>query len=219
MFKSKALVIVAVLVLALAVVAMSCAPASKPATPPATTPAAPATPTTPTPPMPPAPPSTPAAPAAPTAPAAAPAPVIKTSFEATTYTNDNPAFTFMYPKAWTTATTKIMGVVVYAKSTGKDNVFAVVRPATDFDAAGKQFVADMIAASGAAFNPSVDAEDQITLADGTKATQIQLSAAFGMAKATVTGFIKGGNAIMIVCASDPKNMDLYKEIGSTLLVK
>jgi hypothetical protein len=40
-----------------------------------------------------------------------------------------------------------------------------------------------------------------------------------MAKAVITGVLKGGNAIMVVGATDPKSLALYEEIGSTLIVK
>ena len=67
--------------------------------------------------------------------------------------------------------------------------------------------------------PSVDADNPVTLADGTKADQVLVSAAFGIAKGASTGVIKNGNAIIVTALSDPGKMDLYKEIGLTLLVK
>jgi hypothetical protein len=125
----------------------------------------------------------------------------------------------MYPKSWTTGDfSKIPGAVFLAAS-GKDDIIIGVRPATSFKDASVAFVADIITASGQSFTPSVDAENAVTLADGTKADQVLVSAAFGMAKGASTGIIKNGNAIMIVTLSDPGKMDLYKEIGLTLLAK
>ncbi len=214
MFKNKAFVMVAILVLVLATVAISCAPAAKPATttapaattPPATT-TAPAT-------TPAAPPPTPPVPSTATPPpAAAPAaPVIKTSFEATTYTDTKNGYSVMYPKSWTTGDfSKIPGAVFLAAS-GKDDIIIGVRPATSFKDASVAFVTDIITASGQSFTPSVDAENNVTLADGTKADQVLVSAAFGMAKGASTGIIKNGNAIMIVTLSDPGKWTCIKRL-------
>ncbi len=218
MLKHKSLVMVSVLVLVLAVVAMSCAPA-KPAPPP-TPPAPPVvTPPVVTPPV--APPVvTPPAvtPPAATTPPAAPAIVEKvTSYTSQKFSNDT--LSIAYPADLDChRLPKFRGAVFYGKG-GKDNVFVAVRPATDFQAAASTFLADLIAASGANFSPSIDNVATVTLADGTKANVILLSAAFGMAKAAITGVIKGGNAIMVVGASDPGHLALYQEIGSTLIVK
>ena len=198
MLKHKSLVMVSILVLVLAVVAMSCAPA-KPATPP-TPPAPPVV----TPPV--------------VTPPAAPAIVEKvTSYTAKKFTNDK--LSIAYPDTFVATDTKIPGAIFYGKGPGKDVVFVAIRPATVFKDAANTFLADLIAASGAAFSPSIDNEATVTLADGTKANVILLSAAFGMAKAAITGVLKDGNAIMVVGASDPKDMALYQEIGSTLIVK
>lgn len=209
MLKHKSLVMVSVLILVLAVVAMSCAPA-KPAPPP-TPPAPPVvTPPVVTPPV--------VTPPAATTPPAAPAIVEKvTSYTSQKFSNDT--LSIAYPADWVGTKTTIPGAVFYGKGTGKDVVFVAVRPATDFQAAASTFLADLIAASGANFTPSVDNVATVTLADGTKANVILLSAAFGMAKAAITGVIKGGNAIMVVGASDPGHLALYQEIGSTLIVK
>lgn len=225
MFKNKAFLAITVIMLTLAVFALSCAPAAstqKPAattTPAATTPApttpAPTTPA-PTTPATTTPPTTPAAPQTPSAPAA---PVIKTSFEAATYTNDQYGFSVMYPKSFAEAKATVPGGVFYAKA-DKDVIYVAVKPATDFKDASVAFLTDLIAASGMSVVPGVDAENTITLADGkTKANQVLMSAAFGMAKAACTGVIKDGKAIMIVGASDPKSLELYKEIGTTLIIK
>ena len=188
MLKHKSLVMVSILVLVLALVAMSCAPAKPAVTPPVVTPPV------------------------------APAIVEKvTSYTAKKFSNDK--VSIAYPDTFVDTATKIPGAVFYGKGPGKDNVFVAIRPATNFKDASSVFLADLIAASGAAFSPNVDNETTVTLADGTKANVILLSAAFGMAKAAITGVIKDGNAIMVVGASDPKDMALYQEIGSTLIVK
>ncbi len=200
MLKHKSLVTVSVLVIVLAVVAMSCAPARPPAIA-----------------LPPVVARPVVAPPAVTPPAA-PAIVEKvTSYTAKKFTNDK--LSIAYPADWVTTDTKIEGAAFYGKSAGKDLVFVAVRPATNFKDAASVFLADLIKASGAAFSPNVDEETTVTLADGTKANVILLSAAFGMAKAAVTGVLKDGNAIMVVGATDPKSMALYQEIGSTLIVK
>ncbi|MCX5996603.1 MAG: hypothetical protein NTV42_03085 [Chloroflexi bacterium] len=217
MLKHKSLVMVSVLVLVLAVVAMSCAPA-KPATPPA--PPAPPVVTPPvTPPV-----VTP--PAATTPPPAAAIVEVKTSYESKKFTDAASGVSIAYPADWAVqvidpASNKLPGTIFYAKGSGKDAVFVAVRPATAFTDAANQYLADLIAASGASFAPAVDKESTITLADGAKAQQIELSAAFGMAKAVTTGFIKNGKAIIVCGNSDPsaKSMALYREIGTTLLVK
>jgi len=98
-------------------------------------------------------------------------------------------------------------------------VYVAVRPAANFKDAAVIFLSDLIAASGAALSPSIDSETIVTLSDGTQANQILLSAAFGSVKAAITGVIKDGNAIMICGASDPMNIDLYKEIGGTLTLR
>ena len=214
MLKNKSLVIVSILVLVLAVVAMACAPATPPAAP-ATPAAPPATPATPA-----APPATPETPAAPPATPAAPTVVEKeTSYKSVKYTDPTYKFSIAYPEGWTSGEVKLTGGVFYAKGEGKDLLYVAVRPATDFKGTANVFLADLIKLSGAAFSPSIDSETTITLADGTTANVIQLSAAFGMAKAAITGVLKDGNAIMIMAGTDPKNMELYKEIGSTLIIK
>ena len=154
MLKHKSLVMVSVLVLVLAVVAMSCAPA-KSATPPVVTPPV-GTPPVVTPPV--------VTPPAATTPPAAPAIVEKvTSYKSQKYSDPTYKFSLAYPADWTTAAATLKGAVLYAKSTGKDVVYVAVRPATDFKAAASTFLADLIAASGANFTPSVDSEATITL--------------------------------------------------------
>jgi FlaG/FlaF family flagellin (archaellin) len=95
-FKSKALLVVAILVIALAVIASSCAPAAPAA--PAATPAAPAAPAA-------APAATPATPSTPAATSAAPAaPVTHSWGDSATYTNDAVGFTVQYPAKWQSET-------------------------------------------------------------------------------------------------------------------
>jgi hypothetical protein len=212
--KNKSLVIVSILVLVMAVVAMGCAPAAAPETP-AAPPAAPETPA-----APPEAPETPAAPPETPATPAAPAVVEKeTSYKSVKYEDPTYNFSVAYPEGWTAGEVKLQGGVFYAKGEGKDLLYVAVRPATEFKSTANVFLADLIKLSGAAFTPSIDSETKITLADGTEADVIQLSAAFGMAKATITGVLKDGNAIMVMAGTDPKHMDLYKEIGSTLILK
>ena len=141
-----------------------------------------------------------------------------TSYKSQKYSDPTYKFSVAYPEVWTSAPATLSGSVFYAKGPGKDVVYIAVRPATNFKEASNTFLVDLITSSGAAFSPSVDNEFTITLADGTEADVILLSAAFGMAKAAITGVIKDGNAIMVLGASDPMNMALYQEIGSTLIV-
>jgi len=210
--KHKSLVMVSILVLVLAVVAMSCAPAKPPAPPPAP-PAPPVVaPPVVTPPV-----VTP--PAATTTPAA-PAIVEKvTSYKSQKYTDPTYKFSLAYPEGWTKEAATLPGAVLYAKGTGKDLIYVAVRPATNFQDAALTFLNDLIVQAKVPFTPGVDSTAKVTLADGTVADVILLSAAFGQAKSVVTGVIKDGNAIIICGATDPKSMELYKEIGSTLIVK
>ena len=210
MLKNKSLVIVSVLVLVMAVVVMACAPAATPETPAATPETPAATPETPA--------ATPETPAATTETPAAPAPEVVTSFEAATYTNEDPAFTIKYPKTWVPGEVKLEGGVFYAKG-GDDLVYVAVRPATDFKAAATTFLADLIKLSGVALSPNVDSEKTVTMLDGTQGNEIMLSALFGSKKATVYGVIKDGKAIMVMCGTSPKSLDLYSEIGKSLVVK
>lgn len=215
MLKHKSLVMASILVLILAVVAMSCAPAKPTPPPEPPKPVEPVTP--PTPPTPPATPETPAV--TPPTPPAAPAVEIKTSYEAATYTDDKYGFSILYPKAWAKQEVKLKGGVFFAKG-GDDLVYVAVRPATNFKDASMTLLADLIALSGAAINPDFDSEAALTFADGkTKGTAILLSALFGSKKATVYGVLKDGNAIMVMCGTVKNNVELYKEIGSTLSVK
>jgi hypothetical protein len=125
----------------------------------------------------------------------------------------------MYPKAWKVDTASLTGGVFYATG-GDDVIYVCVRPATQFSEAASTFLADLIAAKGMALVPSVESDKTKTLADGkTQASEILLSAAFGMAKAYVHGTIKDGKAIMVMTGTKPANLTLYKEIGETLSIK
>jgi len=212
--KHKSLVMVSILVLVLAVVAMSCAPAKPPA-PPVVAPPVVAPPVI-------APPVVAPPVVAPpvVAPPVAPAIVEKvTSYKSQKYTDPTYKFSLAYPEGWSKEAATLPGAVLYSKGTGKDLIYVAVRPATNFQDAALAFLSDLIAAAKVPFVPGVDSTAKVTLADGTVADVILLSAAFGQAKGVVTGVIKDGKAIMICGATDPKSVELYKEIGSTLIVK
>lgn len=132
------------------------------------------------------------------------------------YINYDYRFSVHYPETWTSQTVTLSGGVFYAKD-DDDLVYIAVRPATNFTDAATTFIADLIALSGVALTPTIDSETTVTLADGTTANQIIFSALFGSKKLVVTGVIKDGNAIMVLCGSSPTNIDLYKAIGQSLL--
>ncbi len=234
MFKNKALVIVTILVLALSVVAMSCAPAAKPATttPPATT-AAPATTTSPatttTPPStPPSPPGGPATttPAATTPATGQPAAVEKkTSFASQKYTNDANGFSVSYPAAWKEAA-KPYGTAVFYANDGAaplPDIFLVdVRPGTSVKEAAIAALTDFVSSKGVSASPTAESEKTVTLADGkTSATELVLSASvmFMTKKGYALGVVKGGNVITVQAGIDPGKLDFYKEIIETLVIK
>ena len=210
MLKNKSLVIVSILVLVLAVVAMACAPAApaKPPVPPVTpTPVAPVTPPAPT--------------ANATVPAAPVAPVIVekvTTFKSVKYTDPTYKFSVAYPEGWAIDKATLKGGVFYAVGPDGDVIYVAVRPATKFQDAAGPFMQDLLTAKNIPMIPTQD-WSTVTLADGTKADVVELSLPFGAAKAAITGVIKDGNAIMVLGASKTKNIDLYKEIGSTLITK
>ena len=142
-----------------------------------------------------------------------------TTFNAVKYTDPTYNFSIKYPDGWTPTPTTFKGGVFYAKGPGNDKVYIAARPATNFREAAITCMNDLITAEGYQVVPSIDNETAITLADGTRADVILLSAGFGRAKMAIIGVLKDGNAIMIFGASDPKNLELYKEIGSTLVVQ
>ena len=132
MFKSKALFVVAILVIALAVIASSCAPAAPTATTtPATTTTTPATTTT-----------TPATTTTTPATTAAPAGT-HTWGDSATYTNDAVGFTVQYPAKWKVVTSgvganNVLTVAVDPSNATGDTVYVDVIPAvTDLSTAAK----------------------------------------------------------------------------------
>jgi len=141
---------------------------------------------------------------------------IKTSFAAATYTNTEYGFTIKYPKTWFKNEAALVGGTFYAMS-GDDVVFIAVRPATDFKAAAQQLFTDLIKP------PSVDAEAEVTMADGkTKGYEILLSVSASgqtIASGSVCGVIKDGKAIMVLGAKQAKNIELYREIGKNPIRK
>jgi hypothetical protein len=143
---------------------------------------------------------------------------IKTSFDAATYTNSATGFSVKYPKAWAEGKVVLKGGVFYAS--GDDGlVYIAVRPATDFKESALVFLKDLIALK-ANVNPELVSEKTVTFTDGkTTGFEIMLSALFGSQKASIYGTIKDGNAIMVMCGTNPKNLALYSEIGKTLTVK
>jgi hypothetical protein len=203
--KHKSLIMVSVLVLVMALVAISCAPA-KPVTPPVVVPPVVVPPVV----VPPG-----------TAPVVPVAPVMKTSYEATTYTNDKYGFSILYPKSWTSEEAKLSGGVLYVKG-DKGLVYVAVRPSdpNDWGSTAMTFLQDLIKAGGKDFTPGIDSNNPVTFTDGkTKGRMIMLSAAFGLAKGACAMVMKDGNAIIVLGGTDPGQMDLYKEIGNTLSIK
>jgi len=142
-----------------------------------------------------------------------------TTFDAVKYNDPTYQFSVAYPAGWTPTPTTLKGGVFYAKGPGGDFVHIAVRPATNFRDAAITYLKDLIASTGISLSPNIDNEKTISLADGTQANVILLSASMFEVKAAVTGVIKDGNAIMICGARNPKNLELYQEIGSTLVVK
>ena len=225
MFKSKAFLVITVIMLTLAVFVLSCAPAAstKPAEKPAaTTPAekpaekpAATTPSS----TPPTPPTTPAA----------PAPVaIKTSFEAATYTNDAPAFTMMYPKNWVkkAASADAVFTAVADDSQTADSVsINVIATAADKAAAVKAIIDGSGAFKQYSVTSKIESQKEITLADGkTKALEVVLSAKIVIYDVYLycVGLDAGGKTIGVVSytlKNDDSNKKLIKEIAQTLSVK
>jgi hypothetical protein len=166
-FKNKALFVVAILVIALAVIASSCTCA--PATPaaPAATPAAPAAPA-----------ATPAAPAA--TPAAPSAAVTHTWGDSKTYTNDEVGFTVTYPAKWITTTSGTDVLTVAAGSGGTDDTIhvTVIPAVTDFGAAVKGILDSSPAFVQYKVISKLDSSGPIKLASGsvTDAIEAALSA-------------------------------------------
>lgn len=219
MFKSKVLVIIAVLVLALAVVAMSCAPAAKPApaAPPAATPPAAAPPAATPPSAPPAPPGGPTAPAAP-----------KLSFESVTYTDDANGFSYMYPKSWVKIdlTGPMVSAVAASSTQGADSVSANVVPqAADFSVAMKAMYDENPGLKSLGVKVDIVSSKAVTLADGKTAASEAVCTAKVMGMydlwAYGIGINKGGKTIAVTgwTLGGQAKKDLVTEISKTLAVK
>jgi hypothetical protein len=141
-----------------------------------------------------------------------------TTFKGVKYTDPTYKFSVAYPDGWKSETPTLKGGVFYAVGPDGDVIYVAVRPAATFKVAAGPFMQDLLAAKNITIIPTSE-ESVITLADGTKADVVVLSLPFGLAKAAITGVIKDGNAIMVLGASKTANIELYKEIGSTLLTK
>jgi len=134
-----------------------------------------------------------------------------------TYINYYYCFLVNYPATWTSQTATLEGGVFYARAeNGEDIVYIAIRPSSNFTETSMDFLKDLFALSGVALDPTIESETTVTIADGTTATQIIYSILFGSKKLVITGVIKNGNAIMVLCGADPANIELYKEIGQTL---
>jgi hypothetical protein len=171
-FKNKALVIVAILVLVLSIAAMSCAPAAAPVSKPATTPP----PATSTPPAASTPPATSTPPAA-TAPAVA---KVASWGESNTYTDDKTGSSFSFPKKWVKVDSA--GDQVYAVSAssaqGADNAsLSVVAKGDDIAKAVKASYDSNPALSSLGVKVNIVSSKATTLADGkTAATEVVIGA-------------------------------------------
>jgi hypothetical protein len=218
-FKSKALLVVTVIILSLAVLASACAPAAapKPTTPVTPAPTAPVTPPTPPPAVPGTTPATPAAPAA-----------IKTSFESATYTNDANGYSFQYPKSWVKADLNGDQVfsVVASTAQGADSLSSQVwTEAADYSKAFKAAYDNSPALKNLGVVTKIESTKAITLADGkTPAYEAVLSAKImGMYDlyAYGIGTNKGGKTIDVdgyTLGGDAKQKILQESV-KTLVVK
>jgi hypothetical protein len=216
-FKNKALVVVTILVLVLAVIAISCAPVAKPAT---TTPAATATPTATTPPA-----STTTPPAQPAA-AATPlaAPEVKTSYEAATYTNDKYGFSIKYPKSWIVkdAGTYALSADVDGTISANSLIVTAIPAAKDLSKAAKDVLDSYPSIKMLGGNATVDSTKTATLADGkTPCTQTELSAIVAVYSVYCysVGVTKGDNSILVVAYTMSGDKKLVQEIANTLVFK
>ena len=222
MFKSK-LITAMVIILVLATLAISCAPAAAPtkpaaATPPASTPApaAPAATTAATTPV--APPS-----AASSAPAA-----IKTSFDAATYTNDVNGYSFMYPKSWITGNVVNDQVVnlLASSAQGADAVSSSLLPeSADFSKAMKAAYDADPGLKQYGVQVNIKSTKAITLADGkTQASEAYVTATI-MGMYDLWGYgigvNKGGKTIMVTgwTLGGTAKQDQIVEIVKTFAVK
>ena len=219
MFKSKALLALAILVIALTVVISSCAPSAPaaPAETPSTPAAAPAAPET----TPPATPSTPAAtpevtpPATPSTPAETPAastaPAVTHSWgDSTTYTNDTVGFTVDYPAKWKTETpgaaTAVLQIAADPTNNVGDRVYVDVIPAaTDLSAAAKNLLDVSSAFQQYHVTATVASSNPFTLTCGsvTSATATELTAKIVIYNFYfyAIGATKGGNSVNVMGAT------------------
>lgn len=236
MFKRKAAIISAVIMLVIAELAISCAPVAEtsrqtPATqsPTANTTAASSTA-----------PATPASPLPPAVPATKPAettPVtqtkIVTSFEAETYVNSQPGFIVKYPRNWTRIEASgnavfnnaVFSIADSSSLTADSLSICIIAETKDFANAAKA----VVEASGA-FNQygakaNIESQKTTTLADGkTVAYEAVLSS-----KIMIQSFYfycfgvnSGGKTIAIIgytLKNDEKSKQLLQEIAKTLTLK
>ncbi|MBN1375141.1 MAG: hypothetical protein JXA01_03185 [Dehalococcoidia bacterium] len=216
MLKNKTLSIVTILVLALAVVAMSCAPAAEPTKPAATEPAKPAA----TEPAKPAA-TEPAKPAAtePAKPAAA-----EVSFEADTYTNDEYGFSLKYPKAWIVRDKA--GYAFYANDsdeTTADTAFTAIAAKTD-DIAGaaKAFLDESETFKKYNVKCDIVSQEKGTLADGkTPCTKAALHVTIIIYSINIyaVGAVKGDDTIMVIAYTFGTKTEKIQELCSSLAFK
>jgi hypothetical protein len=224
MFRNKALAILAVLVLALAIVAMACAPAAKPA--PATPPAS----STPPAATPPATPPTPPGGPTPTPTTPAPAAGKAASWgESNVFTSDQYGVSFQYPKSWVKAGSlsgDAIYIVLASTAQGADNAnIAVIADSADVGAAVKASFEATPALAGLGVKMTIDSNKKTTLADGkTVATELVMSAkVMGIYDlySYVLAISKGGK--LIYAAGNTLGTDsqkaIVKEIAASLAVK
>jgi hypothetical protein len=100
-------------------------------------------------------------------------------------------------------------------------VFVDVRSATSVKDSAVAGLRDFIAAKGVSADPKVDSSGEITLPDGTTATEVAISVSvmFQTKKGYAIGVIKDGKSIVVSSGIDPAKMDLFKEISQSLRVK
>jgi hypothetical protein len=218
-------IILAAAVLSLVVVLSACAPKPSAVVPPAkpvetNAQAAPAE----------KPPAVPSSAPAPVSPVAAPKADAKpTSFESSTYNNDQYGFTVRYPKAWSNDALSgdmIMHVAAQAGDLQSDAAAAaVVNKPSDYGKAIKGAVDAILAASNVPAKTKVESVKATTLSDGkTPATEVVLSAdILGMYELYVyaLGADKGDKTIAAIglTIKGDSSKALVREIAQTLSFK
>jgi hypothetical protein len=219
MVRNKALVVISVLVMLLALIFTSCAPAAAPAKPAASTPAAPSTPAKPVEkPAPTAP--------APTTPAAPATAAIKTSFESATYTDDTYGFSFQYPKAWVKDAIVSTEIANFGKTTNvlADHVTAFANPeAKDLPADFKASWENVPGMKQYNAIINIESSNAIKLADGkTDGMEMvgtsTIAGTYNMWSYAIS-FNKGGKTIIVTTYTFGAQSDLLKEIVKTTVVK